>query len=303
MWRARMVFGMSTITTLATLPRTTKKWKLFAPGATTAGSDDAKLLDPLRWRKPQVVSPSDDLFHKDVPFEFIDKVFAVMALCPHLTFQILTKRPERAAEYLNARPGLTRPQLIGLDAVQVAERHCPRASRNASWAGTIWPLPNVWLGTSAEDQKAADERIPHLLRCPAAVRFLSCEPLLGQVGIDMPYWCCKRCGNPFPPGADPEDDASWEPYPEWENGCPRCGVPNYVDASWLDHDNIHWVIVGGESGPGRREMRLEWLESIVQQCQAAGVPVFVKQASGPRPGMQGGIPDRVWNLKQFPEGV
>lgn len=245
---------------------------------------DDMLLKPFGWKKPRrvFVNSMSDLFHKDVPFEFIDKVFAVMALCPHLTFQILTKRPERAAEYLNAHPGLTRPQLIGLEAVQVAERHCPRASRNASWAGTIWPIPNVWLGTSVEDQKAADERIPHLLRCPAAVRFLSVEPLLGQVDLDRHFPSFEgRFFGRIPITASVMRDDCINPNPPV----------------------IDWAIVGGESGPGRREMRLEWLEGIVRQCQAAGVPVFVKQASGARPGMQGGIPDRIWGLKQFPEGV
>ena len=112
---------------------------------------------PLNRRKPTTyfVNSMSDLFHAGVPFEFIDKVFAVMmALCPQHTFQILTKRPERMAEYLY-------------------------------WHGQFTedggPLPNVWLGTSVENQQAADERIPHLLKCPAAVRFLSIEPLLGAI--------------------------------------------------------------------------------------------------------------------------
>lgn len=216
---------------------------------------DAMLLKPFGWKKPRrvFVNSMSDLFHKDVPFEFIDKVFAVMALCPHLTFQILTKRPERAAEYLN-RTDWHEGVITELNSYFGPDDPAIMAVR--------FPLPNVWLGTSVEDLKAADERIPHLLRCPAAVRFLSCEPLLGQV--DIAYSCFN--------GAD----------------------------SFGSMPGINWVIAGGESGPGRREMRLEWLESIVRQCQAAGVPVFVKQASGARPGMQGGIPDRIWAMKQFP---
>ena len=106
---------------------------------------------PLKRRKPTTyfVNSMSDLFHRDVPFGFVDKVFAVMALCPRHTFQILTKRPERMAEYMAGRAAVS--------------------------------PPNVWLGTSVENQAAADERIPHLLETAAAVRFLSCEPLLGPL--------------------------------------------------------------------------------------------------------------------------
>jgi protein gp37 len=138
-----------------------------------------ELTRPLRWRKPRriFVNSMSDTFHKSVPFEFIDKVFAVMALCPQHTFQVLTKRPERMAEYfadLNARSWAIR------EAGHTLAGGCRDGINYAL------PLPNVWLGTSVEDQRAADERMPHLRRCPAAVRFLSCEPLLGPV--DLSPW-------------------------------------------------------------------------------------------------------------------
>lgn len=125
---------------------------------------------PFKWRKPRTVfvNSMSDLFHEGVDFEFLTIVFDVMRQCPQHTFLLLTKRPERMAEYLQT--------------VQVVK---PGQPRPAIWRESIvaenWPLPNVWLGTSVEDQQSANDRIPHLLKCPAAIRFLSCEPLLGAL--------------------------------------------------------------------------------------------------------------------------
>jgi len=127
----------------------------------------------------------------------------------------------------------------------------------------------VWLGTSVENQAAADERIPHLLATPAAVRFLSVEPLLGPV--DFSRWLPIRHSTGLAP---------WVP-----DG---------------DRRDLHWVIVGGESGPGARPMDLAWARSLIEQCRAARVPVFVKQDSGPKPGRQGRIPDNLW-VKEYPK--
>jgi protein gp37 len=139
--------------------------------------DEDALTIPLRWKKPRriFVNSMSDLFHNDVPFEFVDKVFAVMALCPQHTFQILTKRPARMAEYLVDRESWI---------AQAIE--APMWAEGVDWDAADchlhdWPLTNVWLGTSVEDQARADERIPWLLKCPAKVRFLSCEPLLGPI--------------------------------------------------------------------------------------------------------------------------
>ncbi len=193
-----------------------------------------ELLKPLSWRKPRriFVNSMSDTFHEKVPFEFVDKIFRVMSLSWRHHFQILTKRPERMAEYLNEdRPNHKR---IGWSANETP----PRPIK--------WPLPNVWLGTSVEDQATADERIPHLLRCPAAVRFLSCEPLLGPIDFRK--------------------------------------VPGFNLAGQAGVDLLRnlWVIVGGESGPGARPMRPDWARSLRDQCQAAGVPFFFKQM-GARP--------------------
>lgn len=205
---------------------------------------DATLTVPLGWRKPRkvFVNSTSDLFHKGVPFDFIDKVFAVMALCPQHTFQILTKRPERMAEYMASR---------GADGAWAAiprQMQTIGGDEHDGWRGGMsWPLPNVWLGTSVEDQQRADERIRHLRMCPAAVRFLSVEPLLGPVDLHDAMFRLAR---------DHTD--------EYES------VP-------LGGAGINWVIVGGESGPKARRFDVLWAESIVEQCRDAGVPVFVKQ--------------------------
>jgi protein gp37 len=215
-----------------------------------------RLDAPLRWRKPRrvFVNSMSDLFHQDVPDEFIARVFAVMAMSPQHDYQILTKRHGRMRSLLaNAERGapswldLVRGWVVG---------NSYGAPRSFSW-----PLPNVWLGVSVEDQKRADLRIPALLDTPAAVRFLSCEPLLGPVDLQHAL------------NADPH--------------------------SWRHVSALDWVIIGGESGPGARPMELDWARSLVEQCQRANVPVFVKQDSGPKPGMQGRLPDDLW-IKEFP---
>jgi protein gp37 len=242
---------------------------------------------PLSWRAPRkvFVNSMSDLFHEEVPFEFVDRVWAVMALSPQHTFQVLTKRPERMAEYL---AGELQPYRVLQAAHKIVE---PSQARGWPWKSYVamharWhrdgtdrskPPPNVWLGTSVEDQVRADERIPHLLRCPAAVRFLSCEPLLGEVNL---WWL-----NAF--------DEGWGPA-----GAPR--------------ERIDWVIVGGESGKDARSCDVAWVRSIVAQCKAAGVPCFVKQlgawpreavpADGWPSGVLRGIDDQAGSFLSLKDG-
>lgn len=151
-----------------------------------------RLSIPLHWKRPRRIftASMSDLFHPGVPFEFIDKVFAVMALAPQHTFQVLTKRPERMAEYVSGDRGpynsdethghrsFERQMAVvsAACAMQVDHEAVPRE----------WPMRNVWLGTSVEDQEAAEKRIPHLLNTPAIMRFLSAEPLLGP--LDLSRW-------------------------------------------------------------------------------------------------------------------
>jgi protein gp37 len=139
-----------------------------------------RLDQPLRWKKPRrvFVNSMSDLFHEDVPDAFIDKVFAVMALARQHTFQILTKRAERMKAYMSKRP----PGVMFSGTKWHWTTFVPFNHPDL----TCWPLPNVWLGVSVENQHFADERIPLLLQTPAAVRFISAEPLLGPVDLSRP---------------------------------------------------------------------------------------------------------------------
>ena len=168
----------------------------------------ADLIDlPKRWRSPRLVfvNSMSDLFHPEIPDDYIAQVFQTMVDCPQHTFQVLTKRSNRLAELAPKLP---------------------------------WP-DNVWMGTSVEDSRVI-HRIRDLVTVPAAVRFLSCEPLIGPL-----------------------------------NKLPLKG--------------IHWVIVGGESGPRARPMQREWARSILKQCRAASVPFFFKQWGGPRKDLTGRV--------------
>lgn len=205
---------------------------------------------PLRWRKPRriFVNSMSDLFHAGVPDEFIADVWAVMGLSHH-TFQILTKRPARMRSLVSSATfrALVRERISRRCGTH--QRNdlavCPVCRMNTTGncgEETVerWPLPNVLLGVSVEDQKRADLRIPALLDTPAAVRFLSCEPLLGSV--DLTPWSLMIRG----------DARDRRPA-------------------------IDWVIIGGESGPGARPLDTEWVRSLVGQCEHAALAAFVKQ--------------------------
>jgi protein gp37 len=168
-----------------------------------------KLEEPLGWKRPRMVfvNSMSDLFQEYVPDWFISNCFSVMEGSRRHTYQVLTKRPERMADWV-----------IKFD-------EWLQYAGDTTFAKK---LPNVWLGVSVEDRKYGLPRIEHLRRTPSAIRFLSCEPLLEDLGQ-------------------------------------------------IDLTGIHWVIVGGESGRGARECNLDWIHSIVEQCSAAEIPVFVKQ--------------------------
>jgi protein gp37 len=226
-----------------------------------------KLAEPLSWRKPRrvFVNSMSDLFHEALPFEHIAAVFGVMAATPHVTYQILTKRAERMAEFFRWLP----QQLPSC-----GERGSTRGAAWYTWnvlqgahekvfspwevGAVAWPLPNVWLGVSVENQEAADQRIPHLLATPAAVRFLSMEPLLGPVDLNKISW--GPAGLIYGVLRDEAETDDWRYWAKRDGG-------------------ISWVIVGGESGngPGIRPMHPDWARSLRDQCVAAGVPYFFKQ--------------------------
>lgn len=258
-----------------------------------AMAPDHVLTAPLRRNKPTTyfVNSMGDLFHEDVPDDWIDRVFAVMALCPQHTFQVLTKRAARMREYFAARQDG--------DPWAEAADHLADLIGNEDHPNVLEPseipLPNVWLGVSVEDQRRADERIPDLLATPAAIRFISAEPLLGPVDISPRlngcYECAAECGyragNSNPPRQEKchhcglEGDFLGEFCSEcglqdFGYLCPNCAanvVQFHPDTTILD-----WVITGGESGPGARPMHPDWARSLRDQCSAAGVPFFFKQA-------------------------
>ncbi len=211
-----------------------------------AQASEKTLTQPLRWKKPRMifVNSMGDLFHPDVPDEWIDRVFAVMALCPWHILQILTKQSERMRDYVSkSDPGDWSTSHI--KKTNLAECYWDFLENEAIRSGWVgedimsldgktqapnWPLPNVWLGVSAEDQKRADERIPLLLDTPAAVRFVSVEPQLEQIDLTSP----KYRGT------------------------------NVNQTDWLD--DLNWVICGAESGPGARPFDEDWARSLRDQC-------------------------------------
>jgi protein gp37 len=224
---------------------------------------ESRLIEPLLNKKPTVyfVDSMSDLFHKEIPFEFIQKIFLIMALCPQHTFQVLTKRPDIMLQYYEEYENG-----LGDDFEDLASPYFDYMHGNDQQllphlkkAGWLWdksydhdgskdstlifeqydPLPNVWVGVSVENQKALEDRFEDLIKTPAAVHFLSCEPLLGP--LQLP--------------ADSNDGSG------------------YID----------WVIVGGESGPGARPMHPEWVRSLRNQCKDAGTAFFFKQWGEWRP--------------------
>ena len=189
-----------------------------------------RLLQPLSWKRPRriFVNSMSDLFHQDIHDDFIGMVFRTMARAPQHTFQVLTKRAERMQRLL------THPKMRGFV------------------GDAPWPLPNVWIGVSVEDQATADERIPLLLDTPAAVRWISAEPLLGPVSLTKEYLSMK-CGGTYPFRSLGDEH--------------RTKLIDLLD----------WVVVGGESGPQARPMHPAWARSLRDQCAAAAVPFLFKQ--------------------------
>jgi protein gp37 len=258
------------------------------------------LADPLRWTKPRriFVNSMSDLFHEKLSNEDIAAVFGVMAAAPRHTFQVLTKRAKRMREWF-AWVALDEEKRTKFNAflnvvVEASKHLWPDApemgpvyeKRDAFTDGLIpermmkdgarvpWPLPNVWLGVSVEDQQRADERIPELLATPAAVRFVSYEPALSAVNFE-PYLFAKHTLTEEPGG-----------------------IFQHRRSRTLD-----WIIVGGESGPGARPFDVAWARSVVQQCKAAGVACFVKQL-GSRPvdetrnaGLAPGVASNEFNVR------
>jgi len=231
-----------------------------------------RLADPLRWRKPKkiFVNSMSDLFHERLSNGEIAAVFGVMAVASKHTFQVLTKRPTRMLDWFawaGSQSSEAGPRYHG------AALTCGRRAFDMlEWDPRLndedgfrtWPLPNVWIGVSAENQDTAHERIPLLLQAPAAVRFVSYEPALGPVDLAAylhrgQHLVCPKC--------------LFATNRDTETACPN-------DGSVLGDDiAIDWVIAGCESGPNARPAQVDWFRSVRDQCKATEVPFFLKQAS------------------------
>ena len=222
--------------------------KTSGPGFGITAHDDT-LYEPLSWRKPRrvFVNSMSDLFHDKVDSDFIAKAFGVMALTRRHTYQILTKRHARLRSLLSNDAFHT--AVLAWAARLQDDKHPMPAWHPGRRRLKAWPLPNVHLGVSVEDQKWADIRIKHLMQTPAAVRFLSCEPLVGPVRLHRGHGHCPA--HDFPGGF-------------CTSPCPDLILPD-------------WVIIGGESGPGARPFDPQWAADLIDDARLAGAAPFVKQ--------------------------
>ena len=239
-----------------------------------ARAPDAVLLEPLRAKKPTLyfVNSMGDLFHESVPDEWIDRVFAVMALCPHHTFQVLTKRSKRMREYMDKACGRIADTIMAMRRAR-GEKVIVAPLDHVPLGHEWWPLPNVWLGVSAEDQTRADERIPDLLATPAAVRWVSAEPLIGPIDFNRLTRAADDADRKLPGFANIERFQESALY--GQKGIVYGGGME----AWASENEtiLNWIIVGGESGPNARPMHPDWARAIRDQCGAAGTAFFFKQ--------------------------
>jgi protein gp37 len=276
--------------------------------------DETMLTQPLRWRKPRsiFVCSMTDAFADFVTDEWLDRIFAICALAPQHTFVFVTKRAKRMREYITSRAALddlgqpaedvriAMTVLVGTPSRREMAPALKAIPLGKFCAAGPWPLPNVVLGVSAEDQHRADERIPDLLATPAAGRIVSIEPMLGPVDLTS-----------LTLGGDGEMDAlremSWQTVWDTQWSPEATGVPEReARESFLDwyslsdmptglvHPRLDGVIVGGESGPGARPMHPGWARAIRDQCAAAGVSFFFKQSGEFGPTERGDDADHVF---------
>lgn len=202
-----------------------------------------KLDEPIRWKKPRMifVNSMSDLFHEDVSFEYIAKVYDIIKQCPQHTFQILTKRVDRALEFYRKD-----------------------VRKTGHYPGSYAWLRNVWFMASTENQETANERIPKLLKIPAYIRGISAEPLLSAINLT---------GLIPPPGKRYQCSYCGGYARQYSSHCRTCGKEGGYSGSFA---NLRLVVTGGESGTGARPMHPDWVQSLLDQCQAAGVSFFFK---------------------------
>jgi len=288
MTMAARIERMGTAPHYAGLTQPSKAGPVWSGKLALAG--ERQMTQPLRWTSPRkiFVNSMSDLFHEAAPDDWIDRVFAIMALCPQHTFQILTKRPERMRAYIKGKKFAV-PILGALPLERVhLEAAAHMEGDGGIWdilkeAGNVyslycsvpWPLPNVWLGVSTERQQEAEERIPILLDTPAAVRFISAEPLLGPLDLSALPLAGANTGIGQ---RKPVGDFTLGEWDAFEQGDLTLQPTTDALRPLTDEiPRIDWVIVGGESGPKARPMHPDWVRSLRDQCTTAGVPFFFKQ--------------------------
>ncbi len=269
----------------------------WGPGKPRVLASDAMWRQPMKWnreavlldehwhqgtsgglpqpRRPRVFCASlADWLDEEIPPQWLARLLRLIGSTPALDWQMLTKRPQNWSRLL--------------EAALLSQKIPPSGDPELDWAvdWIEWRAipPNVWMGTTVENQARAEERIPALLRIPAGVRFLSCEPLLGPANLTKWVYGVSGDGALNPLSGYVTGDGCYEPRQD------------------NDH-RIDWVICGGESGPGRRPFHHAWAESLAAQCQTAGVACYVKQDGHHHPGQRGTLSDHLWSLKQFPAAL
>jgi protein gp37 len=232
---------------------------------------EKELYKPLHWKRPRRIGVCfmGDLFHESLTHMEVAQVFAIMAKARQHTFLVLTKRPERMLEFLGWFGSRACPALSLYDYIE--------DDINVETKDIVpWPLPNVWLGVSVEDRGTAAQRIAKLLRCDAALRYVSIEPMLGL--IDLTHLDVDGAGDP-----------------DWCQINALTGRQTDMGRPCQDIPaKLGWVVAGGESGPGARPMHPDWARSIRDQCKRAAVPFFMKQMA-----YREVIPDDLF-IRQFP---
>ena len=235
-----------------------------------------RLDQPLRWQRPRkiFVNSMSDLFHHHVPDHVIDKIFAIMYLTKRHTFQILTKRAERMCKYMSA-PDLQRR--VHDEIINIHSQFPKMLER--TYEVRKWPLSNVWLGVSIENQEAADNRMTWIANTNAAVKWISAEPLIGSIDFRFPHkiWGGDRCDHCCTGMRECDDPDHYDRVV-----CPYCRGTGYAKI-------VDWVVVGGESGPNSRPSHPKWMMSAVKQCVDADIPVLFKQWGEWGPDPQDGV--------------
>lgn len=239
---------------------------------------ESQLLKPLAWKKPKKLFPCSmsDFFHENALDEWRDKAFAVMELAEEHTFQVLTKRSRNMLNYFRGNP----EKRILRNAIRIAKDYPARQTQITKGL----PFPNVWLGVTLEDQEALSSRIQDLLETPAAVRFLSVEPMLGRIDLDFENIIVSFIEDLMSAG-------------RWDEKL--YGMYEDLQINQL----LHWVVCGGESGPKARPFHLEWAMDLAQQCKDEGVAFFFKQ-TGSNPFYKGEllkVTGKGGNLDELPD--